>query len=104
MKWSLGRILYVTMLCCLLFGIVRVFGSEQSLEYCLMIFPLAVTSVGAYFSKKWRKELLGYAVFGWAYLVFITVFNFTIASGNYAVISFAFGMLTALTVRLIPSE
>lgn len=104
MKWSIGRILYVTMLFCLLFGVMSIFRGQAALSIGLIVLPLAVTSVGSYFSKRWRKELLGYAVFGWTYLAIILYADLPGDNGEFVYLCWLLGLLAALAMRLIPND
>src|SRR5690349_10671990 len=104
MKWSVGRILYVTMLMCILLGISVTFRSTHAVHLGLILYSLAVASVGACYSRRWRKQLLAYSVFGWSYLAII-IFDWVEGEpSEFPYLFFSLGLLTVLTVGLIPTD
>jgi hypothetical protein len=104
MKWSIGRILYITMLLCLLFGILVTFRSSEAVEIGIILVSLAVASVGAWFSKKWRKQLLTFAIYGWSFLFVIHIRVVAGQPGEFLPLFFGLGALAVLTVGLVPSD
>lgn len=109
MKWSLGRILYVTMLLCFLFGILSLFPIRGAFAVGLILLPLSAATTGAYFSSKWRKPLSCYALFNGAFLAVVLYSEALYSdapgeSANVVFVSWLLGGLSALTVAVIPSD
>lgn len=98
MRWTVGRILYATMLLAFVFGIITFFNdSEDHVLIALNSALLALSSIGAYYSRNWRRYFLGYAVFSWIFFIFTVQATFDVI-----LLGWTMGLVCALATKLIP--
>jgi hypothetical protein len=104
MRWSVSRLLYITLIACLVFGAAVAFrGDAYFFFQTANLVMLTFTSLGAYYSSPhWRRAWLGFAIFGWTYLVI--VLRLLDGNADTVVIGWIAGGISSLMAMLLPTK
>lgn len=115
MRWSLANILIFVLIIGLALGVHRIFWGESSYFNSRILFAsyiavLTTASLAAYDSRpQWRRLWLGYALFGWIYLLLVLRCGFGFTPDIYAenlsrfsALGVLMGIICAFMAHLLP--